>query len=143
MKTKAGFTLVELMIVVAILGILIAFGVPAYTSAQKKGRIDACEAIRDSARHDLVVWAMQYPFNEEFSFKIESNGTVGTLAEHNHGMIDSTRELIEQQIFVDGIPCCPCNGGTYTIICTPSSTRNHFEVEITCDGGTDGEDSHK
>ena len=141
-KTKVGFTLVELMIVVAILGILIAVGVPAYTSAQKKGRIDACKATRDSVRHDLVVWAMQHPYNDSLSFKIESDGTKGTISDVSGGP-SNIAKLFSDKIFKDGIPCCPCKNGTYTVTCSKSSTRKHFDIEITCDGGTDGENSHK
>ncbi len=37
-KKKAGFTLLELLVVISIIGILIALGVVAFSTAQKKGR---------------------------------------------------------------------------------------------------------
>jgi len=46
MKKVKGFTLVELMIVVAIIGILASVGYPAYTNAVKKGnRADGIDSL--------------------------------------------------------------------------------------------------
>ena len=39
MRTKKGFTLIELIIAIAVIGILLAVGLPAYTDHVKRGKL--------------------------------------------------------------------------------------------------------
>ena len=55
-KDNKGFTLVELMIVVVIIGILIAIAIPVYNSIQKSAEIKACAANRRTIRSQMEVY---------------------------------------------------------------------------------------
>ena len=46
MKNERGFTIMELLVVIVIIGVLAAIGVPAYNNMIDKARTTACQANR-------------------------------------------------------------------------------------------------
>lgn len=56
LKNKKGFTLVELMVVVAILGILVAVAVPVYSSVTENAEKNTCAANIRTIESAIVVY---------------------------------------------------------------------------------------
>ena len=58
MQNEKGFTLVELMVVVVILGILVAIAIPVYNNVQAKAEKGACHANLRTIDGMKVQWQM-------------------------------------------------------------------------------------
>ena len=102
-KNTAGFTLVEIMIVVAIIGLLAAIAVPNFVQARLNARRGAC--INNMRLLDAA--------KEQYALENDKDGTV------TPGTADVTPYLKSNTM-----PVCPA-GGTYTL--------NDVDTRPTCD----------
>jgi prepilin-type N-terminal cleavage/methylation domain-containing protein len=106
---KAGFTLVEIMIVVAIIGLLAAIAIPNFVKARTTAQTNACiNNLRqiDGAKEQ---WALEA--------RKQEGATVDAAAQ----------TAINQFIKGNAAPTCPANG-TYTY--------NNIGVNPTCNAST-------
>lgn len=93
-KGELGFTLIEIMIVVLIIGILLAIAVPNFMTARENSRTKACIANLKQIQAAKEQWAMA---NNKTSTDTPTFG-----------------DLVDTGKFIKSTPSCP-SGGTYTI----------------------------
>ncbi|MDD4279235.1 type II secretion system protein [Candidatus Sumerlaeota bacterium] len=92
---KQGFTLVEIMIVVAIIGIILSISVPSFIRARETSRATACQANLKQYDAAKQQWAM------------ENRKNISDPAPENSDLIGST-------LYIKVTPQCP-NSGTYNL----------------------------
>jgi prepilin-type N-terminal cleavage/methylation domain-containing protein len=94
MKSRRGFTLIEIMIVVLIIGILLAIAVPNFVLARKAARTKACISNLKQIQSAKEQWAMD---------KKQPGSATPAAAD----LWGSTT------VYINSTPSCPSTGAAY------------------------------
>lgn len=94
LSRRTGFTLVEIMIVVAIIGLLAAIAIPNFVKARTASQKNACIANLKQIEGAKANWAMEM--------------------KKNNSDTPATTDLYGAALYIRVEPLCP-GGGTYSI----------------------------
>ncbi len=116
-RAERGFTLVEIMIVVLIIGILLAIAVPNFVKARESSRTKACVANLKQIEAAKEQWAMD-----------ERKQATET---------PTWDDLVGTEKYMKARPVCPSNG-TYTIGNVATSPSCSINAHTQAFNGTQG-----
>lgn len=137
MKSKKGFTLVELMIVVVIMAILVAVAVPIFSAVTANAKKKTCIGNQREIISSVGNWIMVQPDPSAVTggFKVSGGQEHGAYSAWSGDM--STNEAAIKGLFKT-IPVCPTDNGVISVTINPGSSTTGTQSTVTTSCNQDG-----
>lgn len=132
----AGFTLIELMVTISIIGVLMAIGVVSYTHANRNARNARRAADIEQVRSALEMYRNdhpQYPAGNNWTNLINTLNDGGYLG--GSTQIEDPREGVYSYTYNNPPPTAPAPGSNcraYSLCYTFEEPSNETEVRCVC-----------
>lgn len=133
-KKQAGFTLIELMIVVAIVGILAAVAIPAYQDYIKRSKMSEVMAAAGACKTSVSEYYASNPSAGLAAIGLAQAGCSATQTQYISGLTVTAGEIIVTAGGTDGIDPAFDGSGTITLSPVLGGANGDEIVDWNCTG---------